>query len=182
MMRCTIALVLFGLSLGWSDEAAAQRRRFPAPDRERSFGPNQLTVGVGVVGASLTYARQVSPRTAWGLGLGGGLQIGYMFAAGELTGDGDIPAFVELASGSTFMRGQTGSRTEIEGGVRIGWLYHPSTEHETIFTGVSADFRYRIGALRLGPRLYWGRIAEEAGRSQMVVAAIPLLATFRWTW
>ncbi|HSK18595.1 MAG TPA: hypothetical protein VK912_05605 [Longimicrobiales bacterium] len=174
--------MLIGLNAATVADAAAQQRWFPAPDGAESFGPNGISIDLAVLGASLAYSKQTSPRVALGVAVGGGATTGVMFTSGELTGDDDIRLFAELLSGSAFMRGQVGARTEIEGALRVGWFYHPPTEFETIFTGASADVRYRIGAVRVGPRIYFGRVAEEAGRSQVVLAAVPLLASFRWTW
>ena len=182
MKRRGIVVVLIGLNVAMGADAAAQQRWFPAPDAEQSFGPNGLSIDLAVLGASLAYSKHGSPRVALGLAVGGGATTGLMLSSGELTGDDDIRLFAELLSGSAFLRGQVGARTEIEGAVRVGWFYHPPTEFETIFTGASADLRYRIGAVRVGPRIYFGRVVEEAGRSQVVLAAVPLLASFRWTW
>jgi hypothetical protein len=177
-----MVVMLIGLNVVAAADAAAQQRWFPAPDAEESFGPNGISIDLAVLGASLAYSKQGSPRVALGLVVGGGATTGVMFSSGELTGDDGIRLFAELLSGSAFVRGQVGARTEIEGALRVGWFYHPPTEFETIFTGASADLRYRIGAVRVGPRIYFGRVAEEAGRSQVVLAAVPLLASFRWTW
>ena len=182
MRRRGIVVMLIGLNVAPAADAAAQQRWFPAPDAERSFGPNGTSIDLAVLGASLAYSKQASPRVALGLAVGGGATTGVMFSSGGLTGDDPLPLFVELLSGSGFLRGQVGARTEIESALRIGWFYHPPTEFETIFTGVSADIRYRIGAVRVGPRVYIGRVAEEAGRRQVVLAAVPLLVSFRWTW
>ena len=177
-----MAAMLIALNAITAAEGAAQQRWFPAPDAEQSFGPNGISIDLAVLGASLAYSTQRSSRVALGLAVGGGATTGVMFSSGELTGDDDIRLFAELLSGSAFLRGQVGARTEIEGALRVGWLYHPPTEFETIFTGASADLRYRIGAVRVGPRIYLGRVAEESGRSQVVLAAVPFLASFRWTW
>ncbi|HSJ30786.1 MAG TPA: hypothetical protein VK933_05085 [Longimicrobiales bacterium] len=177
-----VVVLVFGFIAALRTDAVAQQRWFPAPDAERSFGPNAISIDLAVLGASIAYSRQGSHGVALGLAVGAGATTGVMFSSGELTGDGSTPLFVELLSGSAFLRGQVGARTEIEGALRVGWFYHPPTEFETIFTGASADLRYRIGAVRVGPRIYLGRVSEEGGRSQAGMAIVPLLATWRWTW
>jgi hypothetical protein len=175
-----IVFLLIGLQLGVSPGASAQQWRLRAPDAERSFGPNRVALDMGVLGASLGYSRQVSAMTALGLAVGGGAQAGFMLS-GELTGDGAAPLFVELASGAAFVRSRIGSRTEVEAGVRLGWLYH-SSEYETIFAGVTTALQYRIGRLWVGPRIYWGRLAEEAGRTQTGFGVVPIVGEIRWSW
>jgi hypothetical protein len=98
-----------------------------------------------------------------------------------LTGDEAMPLFVELHGGAVFLRGDIGGRTELESGGRIGWFYH-DTEYETTFRGLYAALRYRFGAVSSGPRLYRGRISEEAGRSQLGFAVVPITLGFRWSW
>ena len=153
----------------------------PAPDGEQRFGPNRIGVDIGVLAASARYARQVSPQAEWGLSVSGGAQTGFMLASGELTGDAAMPLFVELPGAALFLRGDPGVRTELEGGARVGWFYH-TTEHETIFGGLYLALQYRIGSMRLGPRIYWGHMSEESGRSQFNFAVIPLTLGFRWSW
>jgi hypothetical protein len=177
-----IALLLISFQVSSFGEVAAQRVHLPAPDAEQSPGPNHLSIALGFLGASISYSTQRTPRAALGLAVGGVAQQGFMFPAGEVTGEGGVPWFAELLGGSAFLRHQIGSRTEIEGGPRVAWLYHFPSEYETIFAGVSVDLRYRVGRVRLGPRVYWGRIGEEAGRSQTVLAVAPLIATLRWSW
>ena len=55
-------------------------------------------------------------------------------------------------------------------------------EYETIFRGLYAALQYRAGPAHIGPRLYWGRISEESGRSRVGFAVVPLLLGFRWSW
>lgn len=182
MIRYRIALLVISLLVGPVGQAAAQGRYFPTPDAEASFGPNRLSISLGYLGASVSYSTQRTPQAALGLAVGGVAQQGFVFPAGEVTGEGRVPWFAELLSASAFLRHQIGCRAEIEGGPRVAWLYHFPSEHETIFAGVSTDLRYRIGKVRLGPRVYWGRISEEGGSSQTVFAVAPLIATLRWSW
>lgn len=177
-----IALFLIGVQLGVSSPAAAQRAYFPPPDAAESFGPNALSISVAYLGASVSYSIQRTPRTSLGLTVAGLAQQGFMFPAGEVTGEASVPWFAELLGGSAFLRHKVGSRGEMEYGPRVAWLYHFPSEHESIFVGVSADLRYRIGSVLLGPRVSWGRIAEESGLSQTVFSVVPLTATLRWSW
>lgn len=179
--RLIVVLVVLSLDPGGIGAASAQQMWFPAPDREHRFGPNRIALDVGVLAAALGYSRQLSPKAEWGLAVSGGAQTGFMLASGELTGDEAMPLFVELLGGAVFIRGDVGSRTELEGGVRAGWFYHRS-EYETIFSGIYTALQYRLGAVRIGPRLYWGRISEESGRSQVGFAVVPLVLGFRWSW
>jgi hypothetical protein len=179
--RLVAAIVVLGLHLGVNHSVSAQQMWFPAPDRDDRFGPNRISLDMGVLGASLGYSRQMSPNAEWGFAVSGGAQTGFMLASTELTGDDAMPLFVELLGGAAFIRGAVGSRTELEGGVRVGWYFH-STEYETIFSGLYTGLQYRLGAVRIGPRLYWGRIAEESGRSEVGFAVVPLLLGFRWSW
>lgn len=177
-----IAVVgVLGLHPGMNATASAQQSWLPAPDGEHRFGPNRIAFDVGILAASLGYSRQMSPKTEWGFAVTGGAQMGFMPGSGELTGDHAVPLFAELLGGAVFVRGEVGSRTELEGGGRIGWFYH-RTEYETIFKGLYTALHYRLGAVRAGPRLYWGRITEESGRSQTGFAVVPLVLGFRWSW
>lgn len=179
--RSIIVLVVLGLHLGGTRAASAQQPWFPPPDREHRFGPNRIALDVGVLAASLGYSRQMSPKAEWGLAVSGGAQTGFMLGSGELAGNEAMPLFVELLGGAVFIRGDVGNRTELEGGVRVGWFYH-STEYETTFRGLYTALQYRIGAMRIGPRLYWGRMAEESGRNEDGFAIVPLVLGFRWSW
>lgn len=153
----------------------------PAPDRDQRFGPNRIALDIGVLAASLGYARQMSPKAEGGLAVFGGAQTGFMLASGELTGAEAMPLFVELLGGALFLRGDVGGRTELEGGMRVGWFYQ-ATEYETTFRGLYTALQYRFGAARVGPRVYWGRISEESGRSQVGFAVVPVTFGFRWSW
>lgn len=180
-IRFIAGSVVLCLHLGVAPSASAQQVGWPAPDREQRFGPNRIALDLGVLAASLGYDRQVAPNAAWGLAVSGGAQTGLMLFSGELTGAAAMPPFVELLSGAVFLRGDLGTRTELEGGVRVGWFYH-GTEYETTFRGLYTALRYRFGAVHVGPRVYWGRISEEAGRTQVGFAIIPVTAGFRWSW
>ena len=179
--RSIAGLVLLCLHLGVIHSASAQQTWVPAPDRDQRFGPHRIALDIGVLAASLGYARQMSSNVEWGLAVSGGAQTGFMLASGELTGDEAIPLFVELLSGAVFLRGNVGGRTELEGGLRVGWFYH-ATEYETTFRGVYTAVQYRVGTVHVGPRVYWGRISEEAGRSQFGIAVVPVTLGFRWSW
>lgn len=175
-----IGVIVLGLHLG-GRAVSAQQVWFPPPDRDERFGPNRISLDIGVLGASLGYARKMSRNAEWGIAVSGGAQTGFMLGSGELTGDEAMPLFVELLGGAAFIRGDIGSRMELEGGVRVGWFFH-STEYETIFSGVYTALQYRLGAVRIGPRLYWGRISEESGRSDVGFAVVPVMLGFRWSW
>ena len=179
--RLAVSMVVLGLHLGGHQFASAQQTWLPPPDRDDRFGPNRISVGVGVLGVSAGYSRQLSRNVEWGLAVSGGAQTGFMLFSGELTGDAAVPLFVELLAGAAYVRGDVGGRTELEGGARVGWFFH-TTEYETVFSGLYTALQYRLGAARLGPRLYWGRIAEESGRSDVGFAVVPLLLSFRWSW
>lgn len=179
--RSVVGSVVLCLHLGVTQSASAQQMWLPAPDREQRFGPNRIALDIGVLAASLGYARQMSPTAEWGFAVSVGAQTGFMLASGELTGDETMRLFVELLSGAVFLRGDVGARTELEGGVRVGWLYH-ATEYETTFRGLYTALQYRLGAVRVGPRVYWGRISEESGRSQVGFAVVPVTLGFRWSW
>lgn len=180
--RAIVGSVVICLHLGLTaDSAPAQQMLLPAPDRAERFGPNRITLDLGVLAASLGYARQMSPQAEWGLAVSAGAQTGFMLYSGELTGEAAAPLFVELLSGAVFLRGDVGRRTELEGGARVGWFFH-ATEHETIFRGLYAALQYRFGGVRVGPRLYWGRIEEESGRSDVGFAVVPATVAFRWSW
>lgn len=166
---------------GVAQPVSAQQMGFPEPDRDQRFGPNRIGVDIGALAVSVSYSRQVSSRAEWGVAVSGGAQTGFMVGSSELTGDHAMPLFVELASAAAFVRGDLGERTELEGGARAGWLFH-ATEFETIFGGIYTSVQYRIGAARIGPRVYWGRISEESGRSETSFAVIPLTLGFRWSW
>jgi hypothetical protein len=176
-----VGSVALCLHLGVTQSASAQQLWLPTPDREQRFGPNRIGLDIGVLAASLSYARQMSPTAEWGLAVSVGAQTGFMLASGELTGDEAVPLFVELLSGAVFLRGDVGARTELEGGVRVGWLYHAS-EYETTFRGLYTALQYRLGSVRLGPRVYWGRISEDSGRSQVGFAVVPVTLGLRWSW
>ncbi|HEX6134765.1 MAG TPA: hypothetical protein VFZ24_12430 [Longimicrobiales bacterium] len=177
-----IVLLLIGLHVGFSTEAAAQRLRIPRPDAALSDGLNRLSLELGILGASLAYSRLTGPRVALGIEVTGGAQAGFMTSSGEITGDGSTPSFIELLSGAAFLRVQPASRIEVDGGVRAGWFYHPPTEYESIFKGIYSSLHYRFGAVRVGPRIYWGEVSEEAGRTQSGFAVVPLTARVTWSW
>lgn len=179
--RSLLGSILLCLHLGGTQSASAQQMRLPAPDREQRYGPNRIALDIGALAASLGYARQMSTKTEIGLAVAGGAQTGFMLASGELTGDEPMPLFAELLSGAVFLRGDVGGRTEVEGGLRIAWFYH-ATEYETTFRGVYTALRYRFGAARVGPRVYWGRLSEESGRTQIGLAVVPLTLGVRWSW
>lgn len=179
--RWIVALVVLSLHAGAVQSASAQQMPWPAPDRDQRFGPNSIVVDIGVLAASLGYARQMSPNAEWGLTVSGGAQTGFTLTSGAVTGDEAVHLFAELLSGAVFLRADVGGRTELEGGVRVGWLYH-STEHETIFRGVYTQLKYRWGPVRFGPRVYAGRISDESGRGQVGLAVVPLTLGFRWSW
>ena len=101
---------------------------------------------------------------------------------GELTGENNVPLFVELAGAAAFSRTAISARSEFEGGLRLAWLYHPPTEYETIFTGGYVALLRHVGRISIGPRLHLGRLQEEAGRSQFVVGITPLTARVKWVW
>ena len=179
--RYVASAMVLCLHLCIAQAVSAQQWRLPAPDRAERFGPNSIALDVGVLAASVAYARQLSPRTEWGLAVSGGAQTGFMLESGELTGDEATPLFVELLSGALFLRGDVGARTELEGGARVGWFFH-ATEYETTFRGLYTALQYRFGAVHIGPRLYWGRISEESGRSQVGFALVPVTLRLRWSW
>lgn len=179
--RAVVGSVVLCLHLVVTQSASAQQMGLPAPDRDQRFGRNRIALDIGVLAASLGYARQMSPKAEWGLAVSGGAQTGFMLGSGELTGDEAMPLFVELLSGAVFLRGDIGGRAELEGGVRVGWFYH-ATEYETTFRGLYTALQYRVGAARVGPRLYWGRISEESGRSHVGLAVVPVMVGFRWSW
>jgi hypothetical protein len=179
--RSIVRPVVLCLHLGVAQSVSAQQMWLPAPDRDQRFGPNRIALDIGVLAASAGYARQMSPKVEWGFAVSGGAQTGLMLASGELTGSEAMPLFVELLSGAVFVRGDAGERTELEGGVRVGWFYH-ATEYETIFRGLYTALRYRLGAVRVGPRVYWGLISEESGRSQVGFAVVPVTLGLRWSW
>ena len=174
-------LIALALHFELDQPVSAQQAWLPPPDRHERYGENRVSLDIGVLGASLGYSRQMSRSAEWGVAVSGGAQTGFMLCSSELTGKQALPLFVELLGGAAFIRGELGSHTELEGGVRVGWLYH-STEYETIFSGIYTALQYRLGAMWIGPRLHWGRIAEESGRSEFGFGVVPLLVGFRWSW
>jgi hypothetical protein len=178
-VAASIAVVAF--HLGMAQPACAQQIGFPTPEHGQRLGPNRIGLDIGVLAASVSYARQVSPAAEWGIAVSGGAQTGFMLGASELGGDATVPLLVELLSAAAFLRGGVGGRTNLEGGARVGWLYH-TTEYETLFGGLYGAVQYRIAAVHLGSRIYVGRISEETGRYEFVFAVIPLTVGFRWSW
>lgn len=182
MLKCLcVTFVLLTAHFGGAQPSSAQQNWLPAPDRDQRLGPNRVGLDIGVLAASLSYARQASSSLEWGVTIAAGAQTGFMLGSSELAGDAAIPLFVELFSAGVFLRGDLATRTELEAGARVGRLYHAS-EYETLFSGIYSSVSYQIGALHLGPRIDVGRIAEETGRSEFKVAIVPLTVGFRWSW
>jgi hypothetical protein len=145
---------------------------------------NSVTLDLLPVAGSIGYARKLS-RGAWvGGGLGAGAGAGFMVLRDEFSEGGQGPAriFVQLLHGDVFIRSKADRTMQIEAGSRVAWLYHPSTEYETRFIGVQLTALFRVGRIRLGPRLVLGHMSEEAGRHATNVGIVPLIARLEWAW
>lgn len=146
-------------------------------------GTDDLTFDLAFLGGTVSWAHGVSDGVSVGLGVGGGAPLGFAFADGDISaGRDDAPPTPvgEIVHAALFLRRRTANgRAEVEVGPRVAWAYHPATEYESIFTGMYLGVFARVGALLVAPRVSLGRYEEEAGRSELNVAVVPLVARFR---
>ena len=181
MRRCFI----HGLLLCVIPLCAAAQAGTDAPVLEH----RGLNLELGVLNAGLSYAYATSEQTAYGVSGAFGAQAGVMLAADEFS-SGDYSTdrlFAEIAHGSLFVRHQLSPRVHLDFGPRIAWLYHPPTEHETMFYGAHAATYFRVarlrrGTLSIGPRIQAGRLEGSSDRSSWNVGIIPLAGRIALWW
>jgi len=178
-------VLLAGLGLLWGLPLRGQTVPVEQPsDTSGSLDRNAFAVEVGVIGIGLSYARQLQDELQIGVAVGAGARLGWMllrdeFTAGGYAADG---MSVELAHGDLLLRSFPGRRLQVEGGLRLAWVYHPPTEYETLFVGAQVTPLFRLGRFRIGPRLVIGRMTEEAGRSTFNVGLYPITVRYEWAW
>ena len=168
----------------WSSLAAAQASTDMPLLEHRGLG-----LELGLLNAGLSYAYATSEQAAYGVSGAFGAQVGVMLAADEFS-SGEYSTdrlFAEIAHGAIFVRHQLSPRVHLDFGPRVAWLYHPATEHETMFYGASAATyvrvaRLRRGTLSIGPRIQAGRLAGSSDRSSWNVGIIPLAARIALWW
>jgi hypothetical protein len=188
MLRPTLLALLMAAHLS---PAAAQDSTFVAGDR-----PNQITIDAQILGATIGYARRISPTSHAGatLGLGGHL-IEYMALAGrhfsedsglayEERDAGTNPLVYELLSVGGFVRRQQSERWQVELGVRASAFFHfDSTDDEPgggAFVGVYVLPMYGWRRLKFGPRAMAGVFTEGRGRTEFGVHLAPLTARMQF--
>jgi hypothetical protein len=177
-------IVAYGLVTGWlavaAGSAAGQRPFGVVPVTAR----NSVTLDLLPLAGSIGYARKLAGGAWVGAGLGAGAGAGIMVLTDEFSegGYGADRVFVQLLNGDVFIRSKADRNVQIEAGARAAWLYHPPTEYETRFIGAQLTVLVRAGRIRLGPRLMFGHMSEEAGRSATNVGIVPLIARLEWAW
>lgn len=180
MHRCVVHALLCAVPLS----AAAQASTDVPLLEHRGLG-----LELGVLNAGLSYAYATSEQTAYGVSVAFGAQVGVMLAADEFS-SGDYSTdrlFAEIAHGAIFVRHQLSPHLHLDFGPRVAWLYHPATEHETMFYGAHAATYFRVarlrrGTLSIGPRIQAGRLAGSVDRSTWNVGIIPLAARIALWW
>lgn len=148
-----------------------------------------LGLELGVLNAGLSYAYATSGQTAYGVSGAFGAQVGVMLAADEFS-SGDYSTdrlFAEIAHGAIFVRHQLSPRVHLDFGPRVAWLYHPATEHETMFYGAHAAAYFRVarlrrGTLSIGPRIQAGRLAGSSDLASWNVGIVPLAGRIALWW
>ena len=143
-------------------------------------GAGQWALEAAAVSASISHARVLDARTALGMAVGGGSQLGATLGRGQLTAgrDGAPAMFAELVHGSVFLRRQVGERTVVEPAFRASWNYHWQTEFETRFYGFAFALFRQFDRFEAGARAQVGRLSEEAGRTEYNLGLVPLI--LRW--
>jgi hypothetical protein len=71
LTRTVVGPVLMCLHPALTAAAFAQRLPLPPADRDARFGPNRITLDIGILAAALSYARQLSPTAEWGVAVSG---------------------------------------------------------------------------------------------------------------